>query len=332
MVLLSVMLKGESGGVNEELAERLGDFLQIFARRRRNSLHGEENLRFLIRLEQQAMKKTITLCAILAIGLFCYASSGSGQGQPSLPAKVRSYVGTFFSQTVKDVENQVPTRFEIARARHELANLDGDVGNMIKPIAEYMAAITRLKKEIHATQTNLDDQKLGLLTMTRDLEPNPTFIEYGGEKYSADRVRAKLQRDFDSYKRLESHFQSQKKLLEAKETSLKGAQDQLAKVIAKKREFELRLAQLEADEETLKVAKLGSKLQLDDSRATQIEAALTGIEQRQHVERAALELQNETFIKDNIPVGQKAAPSSDPAAIRRYLEAGATTTLTGSVK
>ena len=89
------------------------------------------------------------------------------------------------------------------------------------------------------------------------------------------RIRTKLQADFDGYKRLESHLHSQHKLLEAKEASLKAAQDQLAKVIAKKREFELRLAQLEAEEETLQVARLGSKLQLDDSRATQIEAVLS---------------------------------------------------------
>ena len=32
---------------------------------------------------------------------------------------------------------------------------------MIKPIAEYMAAISRLKKEIQTTQTHLDDPEAG---------------------------------------------------------------------------------------------------------------------------------------------------------------------------
>lgn len=267
------------------------------------------------------MKKIVALLLILAVGLFCYKRSGA-----------HSYVGTFWSQTQREIKDQVPTRFELARARHELEQLDGDIGNMIRPIAEHMAAIGKLKKDIQATSTSLDEQKIVLLTMTKDLEGNPTFIEYAGEKYPSERVRSKLQRDFESYKRLEAHLHSQRKLLEAKETSLKGAQDQLAKVIAKKREFELRLAQAEAEEETLQVARLGSKLQIDDSRATQIEAALAEIEQRHEVERHQNELKTGTFANDAIPVGQKSAPSGDPAAIRRYLESAASPVALNSSK
>src|SRR5262249_40027747 len=162
-----------------------------------------------------------------------------------------------------------------------------------------MAAINRLKKDIQATQTALAQQKTSLLAMTKDLEGDPSFVVYGGEQYSADRVRTKLQRDFESYKHLEANLRSQQKLLEAKETSLKATQEQLAKVVAKKRDYELRLAQLEADEEMLQVVRLGSKLEFDDSRATQIQAALDDIERRQDVQRAEVELRTGALANDN---------------------------------
>src|SRR5437870_4124501 len=133
------------------------------------------------------MRKVIPLLLVLAAGLFIYKKTS-----------VASYAGTFWSHVKKETKEQVPTRFEIERARHEIANLDGDIGNMVRPIAEYMAAIQRLKKDIQITTGSLAEQKTNLLTMTKDLEGNPTFLEYGGRQYSAERVRLKLQQDFES--------------------------------------------------------------------------------------------------------------------------------------
>lgn len=232
-----------------------------------------------------------------------------------------SYAGTLWSQVKTETKNQVPTRFEIQRVRHELAQLDNDIGAMIRPIAEYKAAVALLHKDIAKTETALEEQKPVLLTMAKDLEGNPTAIVYNGEQFGADRVRLKLQRDFESYQRMEKNLHSQRKLLEAKETSLHAAQEQLAKVIAKKKEFELRLAQLEADEETLQIARVGTKLELDDSRASQIESALADIEQRHTVQRTEIELKTQTFANDFIPVGPRQRSAGvDTAAIREYLE------------
>jgi septation ring formation regulator EzrA len=237
---------------------------------------------------------------------------------------VLSYAGTLWSQVAKETKNAVPTQFEIDRVRHELAGMDGDISQMLRPIAEHMATMQRLKKDIKTTRNNLADQKANILTMTKDLEGSPTVLVYGGEEYSAERVRQKLQRDFDSYKRTEAHLKSQEKLLEAKERSLSATREQLAKLVAKKREYEIRLAQLEADEETLQIARLGSKLPMNDNRASEIEAALANIEHRQDVERARDDLLNGQFANDFIPVNQRIRSGTAPVdlnEIRSYLQA-----------
>jgi chromosome segregation ATPase len=235
-----------------------------------------------------------------------------------------SYASTVWSQVRAETKNAVPTRFEIERVRNEIANLDGDVGTMIRPIAEYKAAVVRLHKDIAKSEQALEEQKGILLSMTKDLEGNPTVLVYAGEEYSADRVRHKLNKDFKSYQRLEGKVKSLRKLLEAKETSLKATQEQLAKVISKKREYELRLAQLEADEETLQIARIGSSLQIDTSRATQIEAALADIEDRQNVQRAEAEYKSGLLANDVIPVKERGQPVTDVQSIRNYLEGSST--------
>jgi len=235
-----------------------------------------------------------------------------------------SYAGTLWTQVAKEAKNQVPTKFEIDRVRHELAGMDSDISQMLRPIAEHMAAMQKLKKDIKTTRNNLAEQKANILTMTKDLEGSPTVVTYGGEEYTAERVRQKLQRDFDSFKRGEANLKSQEKLLEAKERALSATREQLAKLVAKKREYELRLAQLEADEETLQIARIGSKLPIDDNRASEIEAALASIEHRQDVQRAEVELANGQFANDFIPVNQRTRASTNPLdlnEIRSYFQA-----------
>jgi peptidoglycan hydrolase CwlO-like protein len=261
------------------------------------------------------MKKVLVAVLVVGVCLFFIKKTS-----------MFSYASTLWSHVKSETKNAVPTRFEIDRVRHEIANLDDDIGNMIRPIAEYKATIVRLKKDIARSEKALEDQKAILLSMTSDLENHPTVLVYAGEHFSADRVRAKLNKDFESYKRLEAHVKSQHKLLEAKETSLRATQEQLAKVIAKKREYEERLARLEADEETLQVARIGSKLQIDDSRATQIEAALTNIEDRHNMQRAELELKTGTLANDTIPVQDRTPRRQDVRAIREYLEGTTSTT------
>src|SRR5439155_24677224 len=234
-----------------------------------------------------------------------------------------SYVRVLWAHVRNDVRQSVPTRIELDRARVEIAAMDRDISNMLRPIAEHMATIKRLKKDIEATRARLAEQKTVLLTMTKDLEGDPTTVEYGGELYTAERVRGKLQRDFDSYKRTEAAVASQEKLLEVKEESLTATREQLAKMIAKKRDYEVRLAQLDADEETLKIARMGTALKADDSRAGEIEAIFTQIERRHDVQRSELELLSGPLASDFIPVDQRsrATPTKvDLRGIRGYLE------------
>jgi len=72
---------------------------------------------------------------------------------------VNSYVGTAWCQVRKEVKEQISTKFEIDRVRRDIANLEGDIGNMIKPIAEHMAVIGRLRKDIAGLENKLDEQK-----------------------------------------------------------------------------------------------------------------------------------------------------------------------------
>jgi peptidoglycan hydrolase CwlO-like protein len=230
-----------------------------------------------------------------------------------------SYASALWNNITTEAENQIPTKFELERIRNEIASLDGDISGMIRPIAETKAVIEKMTKDIDRDQKTLDEQKASLLAIVRQLDTNPKYVTVGLKQVDTSKVKIQLERDTEMLRKTELRINTQRKVLEAKHQSLAGTQEQLAKVVSKKREYEVRLSQLEADEETLKIAKIGTEVQFDNSRSTQIEEALAKVEHRQNVERTALEMRTTNtpslLTKDSVQTG-----TPDLNAIRSYLE------------
>lgn len=229
-----------------------------------------------------------------------------------------SYATTAWRQVAKDAKDAVPTKFEIERLRGEIANLDQDVNTMIRPVAEYKVSIDRLRIEIAKSQANLDDTRKDLLARTDALKEGRTRVVLNNREFDAAQVREKLRGDFELFKRQEANLAARSKVLEAKQAALKASQDQLVKVIQKKREYEVRLAQLEAENETLAAAAVGEgKIQIDNSRATEIDRALTALEDRIKADINVIEMRTHGLIPTN------ARPQTAPLdlnAIRAHLE------------
>lgn len=231
---------------------------------------------------------------------------------------VTSYASTLMSQVSKDAQDQVPTKFELERIRGEIGALDGDISQMIRPIAEYKYTIEKMRKDIAKSEKNIEERKKNLLTVLEELDANKKFV-INDRTVSHEQVRKQLARDTEALKQIEKHVKVQQQVLEGKENALKATQEQLAKVVTKKREYEIRLSQLEAEEESLKVMSVGADLKIDPTRAAQIEEALAAIEKRQSVARHELTMKTEGDIA-NINLQDRNRTAPDINAIRSYLE------------
>jgi chromosome segregation ATPase len=231
-----------------------------------------------------------------------------------------SYAKTWFARADRDIKNDLPAKFEIDRMRNEIASMDGDLSNMIRPIAEYRADIEMLRRDIARGTTTTAEQKKNLVPIVEQLQAGQKHIFVNNKKHTPEQVQAQLDRDLDRIKKAETDLKTKQKILDAKETSLKAAQDQLAKVVTKKREYQLRLAQLEAEAETLQVGQVGIDVKFDNTRAAQIEADLKAFEHRIETERARLDLLNHGVVNLQPNPQEPARPSLDLNAVRNYLE------------
>ncbi|MCP6726199.1 hypothetical protein NL526_29495, partial [Klebsiella pneumoniae] len=82
----------------------------------------------------------VTVLAIVAgLGWFVVKKTSFGE-------TVKSY----WTAIQKEENSRESTRDKIRRARSELGKMDDEIDRMVRPMAEYMAAVGKLKKDIAA--------------------------------------------------------------------------------------------------------------------------------------------------------------------------------------
>lgn len=244
-------------------------------------------------------KKIGIAAVVVGAGLFVLNATG-----------LSSYTSTAFTKVRQNFKHQVPLEFEIERVRHEVAKLVPDMRKNFSVIAEEMVAVETLQKDVSSLRAALVQQKDNILTMTKDLENGSQYITYDGRRFSAERVRDKLTRDYASYQNSEAELKSKEQLLDAKERSLEAAKEQMASMKAQKQELEIQIAQLEADLKTIRLTQTRNKVHVDDSQLARCKKTLSDIRTRLSVERKTSELEG-TYSNDHIPVEKKAKPTNE---------------------
>src|SRR5689334_7999263 len=121
-----------------------------------------------IRGRGAVMHKWIVVCLV-----------GAGAVVVARKTDLGSYAGTVWSRVRQETRRQIPTRFEIERARHELAGLEREITNQIRPLAEHKAALAQLDKDIAQTEGNIERRRETLLHLTQALEKKPASVTIG---------------------------------------------------------------------------------------------------------------------------------------------------------
>src|SRR5207249_655125 len=132
------------------------------------------------------------------------------------------------------------------------------------------------------------------------------------------RAKTLLAHEFAAFKRFEQDLAAKEKLLDAQQQFVAASLDQLEKMVTAKRELEVRLEQLEADEAWIAANAVVTPLKTDNKRVAEIKNALDRIETSQTVEKEkqALVAHYGNRIGD-APAG--AAPAVNTSEIQNYL-------------
>jgi DNA repair exonuclease SbcCD ATPase subunit len=229
-----------------------------------------------------------------------------------------SYASTLWAKGQRAVKGQVPRQFELDRIRNEVEKLDSYVRGMLGPIAEKQAAVNRLANEVKTAQANHGKMREHLLTLTQQVEAGNVDICCEGEKCTLAGAKAKLALDFALFKAADVSLKSREQLLAAQRQNIALAHKRLSKIAEQKRNFELRLAQLEATEEHLNLEQVTAPLAMDQGPVPDIESTLNAIQHSQESEMIRRKLEEQYSSRPNTPL-QPSLPTVNTQEIRGFL-------------
>jgi chromosome segregation ATPase len=238
---------------------------------------------------------------------------------------VMSYATTLIAQGKDRMDQAIPRELEIARVKNEIQSLDRDYQALLGPIAEKKAAVRRLEKEIVVAKENLDGRGKALLALTDAVESKEKEIAYLGNNYTLSQAKVRLAKDYASFKKAKVNLETQQKLLDAESQNLSATIDQLQKLVEQKREFEIAIAKIEAEEAVLRAQGVSSPLKADDGRVADLSNSIKNLLHAQEVERERRLM----ALQFGENIGEAAGPVVDVgnlAAIRDDLQGKTNTT------
>ncbi len=232
------------------------------------------------------------------------------------------YVCSQMRKAYQEARNQIPTQIELDRLEYDIAQMDRDIQKLADPLASLDFDIRHLKGEITQTAAKLDAGKTRLTAWTNDLEKKNGHVIFEGKQVSDHQLRRMVSHEFKVCKSLEAQLKAKRNVLAAKQKQYDAIYDQANKLAAAKKEFQVDLDNLRAEQELLKVSRLESTVPVyDGTRADSIKDRLQNIQKRLEQEKAKLRiLKLPPFAVEPTAPPQEPAPEVNVQEIRSFLQ------------
>jgi chromosome segregation ATPase len=197
---------------------------------------------------------------------------------------LRSYISTLCSRGQNALKNQIPRDLEIERLRNEITNLDKRVHDLLGPIAEKQVRIRHLEAELKNARDNQKKLHKDVLSLTDKVEAGAEPITFKDGDYSLADAKARLAADFNLWKMTESTLKSREQILVSLKRSVELSRKQLNTIAEQKRNFEARLARIEATQEYLNLRAVASPTPGGQGPVDDIERSMKDLERRLEVD------------------------------------------------
>ena len=218
------------------------------------------------------------VCSLVKKGLLG-AALGAGTLFLVFGTSAPSYVKTAFHKMRQTAKDSIDPRFEIERARTEIASLEPAFNQNKETLARAEVAAERLQKEIGEVTAILDHQKTTIMAL-KDQVKKGDYRLTGHVNGTADEVKARLMHRVDLYRGTESVLKEKQELLKAKQQMIESAHNQLENLRTQKATLLTQLAKIEARLQSIQAAQANSEFNFDDSALARAKEAVANLEER----------------------------------------------------
>jgi chromosome segregation ATPase len=206
-------------------------------------------------------------------------------------------------QSAKD---SIDPRFEIERARNEIASLQPAFDQNKVTLARAEVAAERLEKEIGEVQASLDHQRDAIVALQAQIKKGDYRLT-GHIVGTADEAKARLGNRVDHYRATEGVLKEKQELLRSKHQMIEAAHNQLETLKAQKQALLTRLAKIEARLAVIEASQSQNEFNFDSSALARAKEAVASLEERLDV------MQHKAEIDDKYgDIDGHTAPCVDP--------------------
>jgi chromosome segregation ATPase len=224
------------------------------------------------------------VCSLVKKGLLG-AALGAGTLFLVFGTSAPSYVKTAFCRIRQTAKDSIDPRFEIERARQEIASLQPAFDQNKETLARAEVAAKRLQSEIAEVQAGLDHEKDTIVAM-RDQLQKGDFRLTGYASATADELKARLANRMDHYRANQSLLKEKQELLKAKNQMIDSAHTQLETLRSTRSMLLTRLANIEARLQSIEASRNQSEFNFDSSALARAREAVAGLEEKLDVMQA----------------------------------------------
>ncbi len=188
-----------------------------------------------------------------------------------------SFLGTSYDRMSEAVHDNIPTEFQIDRARKMVKALEPEIRECVHVIAKEEVEVEKLTKEIDRKETQSDKDKGDLVRLHTDLAENRSTYTYAGHRYTVNEVRQDMARRLERIKTNDATLGSLSKMRDARQRNLDAARKKLAAMVAAQRQLSVEVENLEAKLKLVEVAQASSDFTFDDSKLARAKELISQI-------------------------------------------------------
>lgn len=205
---------------------------------------------------------------------------------------VISYAKSSLKLTQETAKDSIPVEFELRRAKDLLEEIIPEIGANVRMIAEEEVEIAALKNEVKKSTESVSTEKAKVSKLRDEIAKDQETYTFGRKQYSRNEVTEELSWRFERLKEAEIVLESKKRLLTARQQSLKSAMELLEKTKSQKRLLASKIEGLESQHRLVKATAVGTGISIDNSKLAQTEKLISEIKKRLDVAEKVLSHQS----------------------------------------
>lgn len=209
-------------------------------------------------------------------------------------SKFGSYIRSEWQAFRERCDANIPPEREIARLRHEVQELEGDMRKIVKQLARENVEVKQLQEQVAELQARQSRDKELLQARGKAIKAaeaeTTQFVSFGDRKLSIAEAKSELAEGARRYALNQKSLEAQVATLASREKVRETLAKQLDTMRNQKNELSAAIDGLEAEVTALKLRQMESKYQTDDSRLAKIKEDIRALRTKLDIETETLRL------------------------------------------